>query len=370
MTTAGRANAVAGGWTGLCDVPQPEQSARNNNQAEQVCGQHDQSLLSADRRGHGLRCDVTYKRGCVLSRKQITDPLVSAVVDAVDEPHGDDLHREHIDEADADRRGRLPDEHAKGQANCSVDGQNQPDRAEPLGDVRYRGPDQGLAFKRCDHGAAKRAKDEQHSRHDAHPRHEDDHASGPSGHATRTLCEHGLESPPRILRSCKDGAEHYRHGCTQRPTGAQHVAHKMRWIQRRQRHGPLRGPRIQGLVPVAPVEQHGDARDESRAHQECRAKTVLAPLGLDGCDHDPCFSPVSWKKTSSSDLSNGRSSLTPMPTAVSLRFISRLFCGLVLRRIAPSWRLIAAGPNIFVSSSWAWSIGCARTSTPSSPSSS
>src|SRR5690242_18820266 len=114
---------------------------------------------------------------------------------------------------------------------------------------------------------------------------------------------------------------------------------------------------MQSQVPVDGVDQDRDAGDDARRHEEGRSKSTLAPFGFDGCDHDPCFSPVSWKKTSSSDLSNGRSSLTPTPAFMSWRLISALFAGFVLRRMAPSWRLIAAAPNMRVSTSCASSIG-------------
>src|SRR5439155_44511 len=110
-------------------------------------------------------------------------------------------------------------------------------------------------------------------------------------------------------------------------------------------------------VPVGGVDQNCDSGYDAGPDEETRSHSTFTPFRFDGCDHDPCFSPVSWKKTSSSDLSNGRSSLTPMPAVVRLRLISTLFSALVLRRIAPSWRLIASAPYIRVKMSCACSIG-------------
>src|SRR5260370_28617229 len=116
------------------------------------------------------------------------------------------------------------------------------------------------------------------------------------------------------------------------------------------------------LVPLGRVEEHHDARDESGRHEEGRAKSILAPLSFDACDHDPCFSPVSWKKASSSDLSIGLNSLTPMPAAMSRPLISRLPAGSVLSLIEPFCRLTAAAPNRPGRCWESRSLGCAVTS--------
>src|SRR5713226_9541388 len=110
-------------------------------------------------------------------------------------------------------------------------------------------------------------------------------------------------------------------------------------------------------VPIGGVDQDCHSGYDAGRDEESRPQAVLTPFSFDGCDHDPCFSPVSWKKTSSSDLSNGRSSLTPIPAAVSCLLISRLFPGSVFRWMAPFCLLTASGPNIRVSISWAASAG-------------
>src|SRR5260370_37750973 len=115
--------------------------------------------------------------------------------------------------------------------------------------------------------------------------------------------------------------------------------------QRQYRYRLTRSPWMGRLVPLGRVEAHHDARDEAARNQERRAKSVLTPFSLDACDHDPCFSPVSWKKASSSDLSIGLNSLTPMPAAMSRVLISRVPAGSVLSLIEPFCMLTAAAPN-------------------------
>src|SRR5260370_39034164 len=115
--------------------------------------------------------------------------------------------------------------------------------------------------------------------------------------------------------------------------------------QRQYRYRLTRSPWMGRLVPLGRVEEHHDARDEAVRNQERRAKSVLTPFSLDACDHDPCFSPVSWKKASSSDLSIGLNSLTPMPAAMSRVLISRVPAGSVFRLVAPFCVFPPAGPN-------------------------
>src|SRR5207245_7851984 len=125
-----------------------------------------------------------------------------------------------------------------------------------------------------------------------------------------------------------------------------------------------------GSVPVGGVDEGHQGRHAARGHEEGRPEAVLPPLRFDGFDHDPCFSPVSWKKTSSSDLSYGRSSLTPTPAPTSSRLMSMLCVGSVARWMKPSWRLTAAAPNIRLRISAARSDESALTRTPFSPMSS
>src|SRR5487761_1308524 len=107
MTMAGRETAVDAGVR-LCDVPLPDQSRGDDDQAGEVGEEHQHSLFGADRwheapseswRGEALR----QRRG-VLVDEEVADPLVSAAVETVDETHGDDLDCEHVDEANAKRR--------------------------------------------------------------------------------------------------------------------------------------------------------------------------------------------------------------------------------------------------------------------------
>src|ERR1700730_6875255 len=96
---------------------------------------------------------------------------------------------------------------------------------------------------------------------------------------------------------------------------------------------------MKGLVPLDRVDERDDSGDEACGDQERRPHSVLAPFSFDACDHDPCFSPVSWKKASSSDLSIGLNSLTPMPAAISRLLISRLPAGSVCNLNEPFCRL-------------------------------
>src|SRR6266478_10222338 len=124
---------------------------------------------------------------------------------------------------------------------------------------------------------------------------------------------------------------------------------------------------MQRQVPIGGVDQDCHSGDDAGRDEECRPQAVLTPFGFDGCDHDPCFSPVSWKKTSSSDLSYGRSSLTPTPAPTSSRLMSMLCVGSVARWMKPSWRLTAVAPNIWLRISAARSDESALTRTPFSP---
>src|SRR5437899_1499915 len=227
MTTASRA-PIVWGRSRLCDVPQAEQAAGDDQQADQIGGHDQERLLGADGRRNCRGGNAADERVGILAHEQVSDPLVVAVADRVDEAHRDDLDGEQVHEPDAEGCGRLPDQHSQRHAEGAVDREEEPDGAEPLGHGLQLWPGDRLAFK------------------------------------------------------------------------------------------------------------GRDAGDESGPDQESRPKAILAPLGFDGRDHDPCFSPVSWKKTSSSDLSKGRSSLTSTPAAMSMRLTWTLFSGFVLRWMAPS----------------------------------
>src|SRR5207245_3984880 len=161
-------------------------------------------------------------------------------------------------------------------------------------------------------------------------------ASRPHGQAPWTLREHGLQRAPAELRSREDRANDDGHGGADRKGRPHDAVDELVGIEGRDVDGAV--PRRVGVkrqVPVEAVDERRDARHHSAGDDERRPKSTLTRFRPDGCDHDPCFSPVSWKKTSSSDLSNGRSSLTPIPASVSLRLISMLFSGLTFRWIAP-----------------------------------
>src|SRR6266567_8565828 len=369
MTTASRA-PIVWGRSSLCDVPQAEQAAGDDQQADQIRGQDQKRLLGADGRRNCRGGDAADERVGVLAHEQVSDPLVVAVADRVDEAHRDDLDGEQVHEPDAEGCGRLPDQHSQRHAEGAVDREEEPDGAEPLGHGLQLWPGDRLAFKGRDDGAVRPAHDKEHYRHDAHPRCEHDHAPRPCGHAAGPLSEDRLQGAPRVLGSREQGAEHYGHRRAEREPGAEDIVDKVCRVERRERDDPLSFAGMGGQVPVSAVDENCDAGDESGPDQESRPKAILAPLGFDGCDHDPCFSPVSWKKASSSDLSNGLSSLTPMPAATSRLLISTLPAGSVCSLMAPSCRLTTALPNMLASSSYARSTGCALTSTPSSPRSS
>src|SRR5207248_1085110 len=182
----------------------------------------------------------------------------------------------------------------------------------------------------------------------------------------RALCEHRFECAPPEFRSGEQRADDDRDRGTDGEGRAHHEVDELVGVEGQdvgRAIARLRG--VQREVPAEEVDEDGDPRDDARGHEKRGPKSTLTPFRLDGCDHDPCFSPVSWKKTSSSDLSNGRSSLTPMPAATSWRLMSTLLLGLVLRWSAPSWRLITSAPNILVRTSCAAPLGSARPSTPS-----
>src|SRR6266851_4509008 len=317
-----------GSW--LCDVPLPQQRGGRDDEDREVGDEREDRLVRADRRrgcvSERRRCERAQQRGRILAVEPVGDPIVSAAVEGDDEPDDDDLHREDIDQADAERRRRLPEQGAE----C------HPERAV--------------------HG------------HDRHPRLKDDDATSKRREPARPLGEDGLQSSPRVLGARDQRAQHDGHGGSEREAGAHDVVDELIREQGQYRHRLTRSPWMSRLVPLGRVEEHHDARDETGRNQERRAKSVLTPFSFDACDHDPCFSPVSWKKASSSDLSIGLNSLTPMPAAVSRLLISSVLEGSVLSLIEPFCMLTAAAPNIPVKSSNARSMGWAVTSTPSSPS--
>src|SRR5207245_8927801 len=175
---------------------------------------------------------------------------------------------------------------------------------------------------------------------------EHEHAPCPDGQPSRPLREHRLDCAPAVLRACEEGAENDHHGRSDWKCRAHDVVDELVGIQGREAHdGAVAAAsceRVKREVPIGGVDEDGDSGDDAGPDEEPRSQSTLTPFRSDGCDHDPCFSPVSWKKTSSSDLSNGRSSLTPMPALVRLRLISPLFFGLVLRLMTPSTRMMAS----------------------------
>src|SRR6266849_3074678 len=376
MTTAGRVEVVVHESVGLCDVPQPKQTGRHDHQANTIGREHQHRTLCADRRGdrsaEGRRSEALSERVDVLPHEQVSDPLVGAVVDAVDETDGEQFDGEDVDQPGAKRRRGLPDQHAQCEPDGSLDREREPDGPESFHDVSCRGPRDSVALERGDYDTHDRTGDKQHDRQDAHPHREDDGAAGPHGQAPRALGEHGLQGSPTEFGAGKLRAEDT---CDRRADGkccAHHEVDKL--VGEAGEDGDdsaaVSGSRVQRLVPVEAVHEQRDPRDEARGHEERRPESQLAPLRFDGCDHDPCFSPVSWKKTSSSDLSYGRSSLTPTPAPTSSRLMSMLWVGSVARWMKPSWRLTAAAPNIRLRISAARSDESALTRTPFSPMSS
>src|SRR6202521_2059362 len=373
MTMAGREIVLTAG-SRLCDVPLPDQGRRHDDESAEVGEENQHGLLSADRRcARRTECrrrkTLRKSRGVLVDQK-VADPLVRAVADAVDEPDCDDFDREDVDQADAERCGRAADDGAEREADCPVHREDQPDGAESLGDIDEGRRRDHVALKRRHDHAASRSDHEQDHGQDAHPRLERDDSTKPCGEAPRALRKGCLHRAPGVFGPGDQRAEDDGYRRSERESRAHDVVDDLVRVKRQQRHGLPGRPRVERLVPADSVEEHSDPRDDAGRDEKCRPITILTPFSFDGCDHDPCFSPVSWKKTSSSDLSYGRSSLTPTPDAMSWRLISMLCPGSVLRWKNPSSRTTASGPNIRVRTSPALSEGCALTTTPLSPSSS
>src|SRR5712691_10931791 len=358
----------------LCDVPLPQQGGGRDDEGCQVDDKREDRLVRADR-GRGCvsecgRCERAQERGRVLAVEPVGDPLVSAAVEGGDESDDDYLHREDIDQAHAERCRRLLEQGAECHPERAVHGQHQPDGGKALDDVDRCGPADRVALDRRDDGAVDGPDRKDDHGHDRHPGLKDDHATGKRREPSRPLGEDSLQRAPRVFRAGDERAQHDGHCCPEREAGAHDVVDELVREQSQYRYRLARSPGMRRLIPLGRVKEHHDARDEAGRNQEGRAKSVLTPFRFDACDHDPCFSPVSWKKASSSDLSIGLNSLTPIPAAMSRLLISRLPAGLALSRIEPFCRLTAATPNMLVRSSNARSTGPAVTSTPSSPSSS
>src|SRR5712692_4569984 len=371
MTTAGPEKLMnLGSW--LCDVPLPQQRRGRDHEDCEVGDEREDRLLRAHRRRRRVsecgRCERVQQSGRVLAVEPVGDPLVRAAVEAGDEPDQDDLQHGDVDQAHAERRRRLPEQDSERHAERAVYRQHEPHRADALDDVDCRRPYDGLALCRGDDSAEPGPHRKDDHGHDRHPGLKDDHATGQRREPSGPLAEDGLQSSPRVLGAGDQRAQHKSHRGSEREAGPHDVVDELVGVQGQDRHGVPDTAGMGRLVPLGRVEKHVDARDESCRHEEGRAKSILAPLSFDACDHDPCFSPVSWKKASSSDLSIGLNSLTPMPAAMSRLLISSVPEGSVLSLIEPFCRLTAAAPNIPVRSSKARSIGCAVTSTPSSPS--
>src|SRR6266849_8715642 len=354
MTTAGRVMRLEpGSW--LCDVPLPPQRRGSDEEEGAVCHKDEDGLLRSDRwrRRPPERRRSERLQQCtgVLAVEPFGDPLVRTAVEARDKPDHDDLQQGHIDEADPERRSRLPEQRAERYPEGAVDGQDEPDGAHALGDVGRRRPGDRVALVRRDDDAVRCTDRKDDEGHDPHPGLKHDHATHQGGQAARMLGEYGLQGSPRVLRACGERAQHEGHRGPKREAGAHDVVDKLIRIQDQYLDGLTRSPGMGRLVPLGRVKEHHDACDEAGGDQEGRPKTVLAPFRFDAGDHDPCFSPVSWKKASSSDLSNGLNSLTPMPAAMSRLLISRLPAGSVCKRMKPSFRLTAATPNMLVSRS-------------------
>src|SRR5713101_3419715 len=373
MTTAGRVEVVVHESVGLCDVPQPKQTGRHDHQANTIGREHQHRTLGTDRRGD---CSAERRRSealgeCVdvLPHEQVPDPLVGAVVDAVNEPHCDELDGQDVDQPGAQRRCGLPDQDTESEPDGSLDRECEPDRAEAFHDVSCCRPRDVVALERSHDDSHQRTGDKQHDRQYAHPRREHNGAAGPHGQAAGMLREHGFQGSPPEFGAGEQRSEDNRDRRADGKCCPHDGVDELVGIESEDgdESAAISSSRVQGLVPVEAVHQHRDARDETRGHEERRSESELSPLRFDGCDHDPCFSPVSWKKTSSSDLSNGRSSLTPTPAPTSSRLMSMLCAGSVARWMKPSWRLTAAAPNIRRRISAARSDESALTRTPFSP---
>src|SRR5260370_17036987 len=373
MSTAGRVKGIGHESVGLCAVPQPKQTGRHDHEANTIGREHQHRTLGTDRRGdrsaERRRSEALRERVDVLPHEQVSDPLVGAVVDAVDEADGEQLDGEDVDQPGAKRRRRLSDQHAQSEHDGSLDREREPDGRESIRDVNFCGPRDGLVLKRGDHDTHARTGDKQHDRQDAHPHREDDGAAGPHGQAPWALGGQGPQGCPPECGPGKLRSEDNR-DCRADGKGCAH--HEVDELVGEQGEdgddsAAVSGSRVQRLVPVEAVHEHRDPRDETRGHEERRPESELAPLRFDGCDHDPCFSPVSWKKTSSSDFSYGRSSLTPTPAPTSSRLMSMLCMGSVARWMKPSSRLTAPAPNIRLRFSPPPSDESALTRTPFSP---
>src|SRR5262249_16376394 len=146
------------------------------------------------------------------------------------------------------------------------------------------------------------------------------------------LCEDRPQGSPAVLAACREPAQHQRHGSAQRHYAVHQVLDQAARIQSLLEEGcPRRlagsGPRV--LDVTDPIHQRDYGQQTADRDQVSGAPSQLAPLCFDDSDHDPCSSPVSWKKTSSSDFWIGRSSLTTTPAAANLVLRSALRSGSV-----------------------------------------
>src|ERR1700694_1112501 len=85
----------------LTHVSEPQQSSRHDDQSDEVKRKDEHRLVDSDHRrqagAEGRRRKATKERRRILSDEQVANPLIGAVVEAVDEAHAENLDVEHVD---------------------------------------------------------------------------------------------------------------------------------------------------------------------------------------------------------------------------------------------------------------------------------